>query len=194
MSFNIAFAKMQGNEGGYANNKADLGGETYAGISRKYHPNWSGWAIVDQVKKQNKTASAINKALAQSANMKLAIKEFYFEQYWKAPGFDKVDSVNELIAEKLFDIGVHLNPQRPCKWLQEAINILNRNQQKYPNITVDGKIGNKTIEALKKCLGCNPVERILTVIKVYQGSHYVSRMQEKPDQQVFVGWIDRIGL
>ena len=51
MSFDNAFAHTQTNEGGYANNKADLGGETYAGISRKYHPKWSGWAIVDELKK-----------------------------------------------------------------------------------------------------------------------------------------------
>lgn len=194
MSFEKAFAKMSLNEGGYSNNKNDLGGETYNGISRKYHPNWSGWTIVDNVKKQNKTVLAINKALKASSGMKTAIKEFYYNEYWKTPGFDKVDAVNEAISEKLFDISVHLNPLRPCKWLQEALNILNRNQQKYPNITVDGKIGNKTIETLKKCLGCNPVSRILTVIKIYQGSHYVSRMQEKPDQQVFVGWIDRVEL
>ena len=194
MSFEKAFAKMSLNEGGYSNNKADLGGETYNGISRKYHPSWSGWAIVDQVKKQNKTASAINKALKSSASMKAAIKEFYYNEYWASPKFDKVDAINEQVAEKLFDISVHLNPLRPCKWFQEALNILNRNQQKYANITVDGKIGNKTLETFKKCLGCNPVSRILTVIKIYQGSHYVSRMQEKPDQQVFVGWIDRVEL
>lgn len=194
MSFDNAFAHTQTNEGGYANNKADLGGETYAGISRKYHPKWSGWAIVDELKKKYRTVTELNKALRASSMMKAAIKQFYLDNYWISPGFDKVDKVSAPIAEKLFDCGVHLNPQRPCKWLQEAINILNRNQQKYKNIVVDGKIGNNTINALVSCLKYNPVERVLTVIKIYQGSHYVSRMQEKPDQQVFVGWIDRVGL
>ena len=194
MSFDIAFAKMSLNEGGYSNNKADLGGETYNGISRKYHPKWSGWAIVDSLKTKYTSVASLNKALKASTKMKDSIKEFYFDNYWKAPKFDKVDEVNEAIAEKLFDTAVHLNPERPSKWLQEALNILNRNGQKYANITVDGKIGNKTIDALKKCLTCNPASRVLTVIKIYQGSHYVSRMQERPDQQVFVGWIDRVEM
>ena len=194
MSFDNAFKKMSANEGGYVNNKNDLGGETYNGIARKYHPKWAGWALVDKVKKTNKTPAAINKVLRASDEMKQHIKDFYYQQYWTSPGFDKVDAVSPAITEKLFDVSVHLNPLRPCKWLQEALNVLNRNQQKYKNIAVDGKIGAGTISALKASLKCNPVARILTVIKIYQGSHYVSRMQEKPSQQVFVGWFDRVEM
>ena len=49
------------NEGGYANNPSDNGGETYAGIARKFWPNWSGWAKIDAIKKQYGTnANTIN--------------------------------------------------------------------------------------------------------------------------------------
>jgi lysozyme family protein len=37
-----------GNEGGYANISSDKGAETYAGISRHFHPDWQGWPLVDQ--------------------------------------------------------------------------------------------------------------------------------------------------
>ena len=46
--FNSAFQITMGNEGGYANNPADSGGETYKGIAKNYWPNWEGWTAVDQ--------------------------------------------------------------------------------------------------------------------------------------------------
>ncbi|MDR1034997.1 MAG: hypothetical protein LBT40_00015 [Deltaproteobacteria bacterium] len=32
-------------EGGWANNPADSGGETFRGIARNFHKSWPGWAI-----------------------------------------------------------------------------------------------------------------------------------------------------
>ena len=34
-------------EGFYNNDPDDMGGETYRGVARNYHPQWEGWAIVD---------------------------------------------------------------------------------------------------------------------------------------------------
>src|ERR1035441_4044145 len=48
--FNAAHQQVMGNEGGYANNPADAGGETYKGIARKFWPQWCGWKYVDGVK------------------------------------------------------------------------------------------------------------------------------------------------
>ena len=45
--FQIAEAITGRNEGGYANNSADTGGETYAGIARNYWPKWQGWKYID---------------------------------------------------------------------------------------------------------------------------------------------------
>ena len=45
-------------EGGYVNDKDDRGGETYRGVSRRYHPNWSGWKIVDEYKQMQPTQSS----------------------------------------------------------------------------------------------------------------------------------------
>lgn len=41
--FNEAFAATSMDEGGYANHCNDNGGETYAGISRKFWPGRNGW-------------------------------------------------------------------------------------------------------------------------------------------------------
>ena len=37
-------------EGRYANLVGDTGGETYGGVSRNNHPDWSGWGLIDQAK------------------------------------------------------------------------------------------------------------------------------------------------
>lgn len=39
-----------GNEVGYANNPAGVGGKTYKGITSKYWSKWPGWKFVDGVK------------------------------------------------------------------------------------------------------------------------------------------------
>jgi len=45
--FNIAQPYVRADEGGYANVHGDKGGETYAGISRVFHPDWPGWSTID---------------------------------------------------------------------------------------------------------------------------------------------------
>ena len=47
--FRPAFEKMIHNEGGYVNHivAGDRGGQTYAGIARKFHPDWQGWNLID---------------------------------------------------------------------------------------------------------------------------------------------------
>lgn len=43
--FTPAFEEMIRNEGGYIlhNVAGDHGGDTYAGIARRFHPDWPGW-------------------------------------------------------------------------------------------------------------------------------------------------------
>ena len=48
--FEKAFINTMGYEGGYVYDPDDAGGETYKGISRRYHPSWPGWRIIDKVK------------------------------------------------------------------------------------------------------------------------------------------------
>ena len=44
--FKKAYDKTMGHEGGYVHDPDDAGGETYKGISRRYHPGWEGWKVV----------------------------------------------------------------------------------------------------------------------------------------------------
>ena len=48
--FKKALTETLRHEGGYVNDPKDPGGETYKGISRKNHPDWEGWNIIDEKK------------------------------------------------------------------------------------------------------------------------------------------------
>ena len=45
--FATAYAPLAGFEGGWCNVQGDSGGETYAGIARRYWPDWPGWKLID---------------------------------------------------------------------------------------------------------------------------------------------------
>jgi len=89
-------------EGGYVNDKADRGGETYRGISRKINPTWDGWPTIDEYKVSGslKRGDIIN-----NAKLKDSVANFYFEKYLRANHLDNLDSV--LVALVCFDFAVH---------------------------------------------------------------------------------------
>jgi lysozyme family protein len=51
--FEIAYGETELREGGYVNDPVDRGGETHRGVARKFHPDWSGWKIIDQIKQDH---------------------------------------------------------------------------------------------------------------------------------------------
>lgn len=51
--FNKIYPTIVKYEGFYANDPSDPGGETYSGVARRYNPNWAGWIIIDNYKKNH---------------------------------------------------------------------------------------------------------------------------------------------
>lgn len=193
MSFDNAYKKTSGNEGGYTNNAADKGGETFAGIARNYHPGWSGWTLIDSYKKKY-SGNGLNKALFADVTVMTKVKNFYRLNFWDKARLDRIDTLSPSIAEKMYDIGVNMGISRPAKWLQQGLNLLNKNGKVYANIAEDGAIGAKTISALESCIKTGSESRLLTILKILQGSFYIKRMTESPSQRIFIGWFDRVGM
>ena len=120
-------------------------------------------------------------------------KSWYFEDYWLKPGFGKIHKVNATIAEELFDSGVNLGTQRTLKWLQKALNALNRQGKDYPDLVDDGIVGDKTIYALQAYLdfrGKNGLIVILRCLNALQTARYfeVADNNERLED-FFFGWI-----
>jgi len=185
--FNIAFEITMGNEGPYDNDPDDVGGETYWGIARRYHPDWGGWKIIDEYKsKPNFPAN-----LKDAVGLKDSAKVLYKTMYWNIFLGDSIP--DQKIAEELFDTGVNMGNSEAIKFLQTSLNLLNRNQQNYPDIVVDGKFGPNTLNTLKKYLSWDKVDYLYKIMNILQGVHYINYMNQSPIQEKYCrGWLNRV--
>jgi len=183
--FNDSFENTIKWEGGYSNDEYDTGGETYMGISRVHHPDWSGWKIIDKNRSEG--------IGLDSHDILLSVKDFYRINYWNKIKGDKL--LDQKIADKVFDIAVNMGIGTSIKFLQTGLNILNRGQRNYQNIVVDGKIGNKTLEALKYYLRNDKNIHLLKIINILQGNKYIRIVQNNGTQQKFIrGWLKRVNI
>lgn len=188
--FDRAFSQTMKNEGGYSNRKADFGGETYKGISRRYHPNWVGWMAVDRHKADTELFPA---NLKSDEALQIDVRSFYRDKFWDAILGDSIE--NQFIADVMFDVAVHLSPHRAILFLQKALNCLNRNQISYPDIVEDGQFGPKTFGTLIVYLKSDPAFYVIRAINLLRGCHYLEQMRESPSQEEFArGWLSRLSI
>lgn len=179
-------------EGVYSNDPDDRGGETYRGISRRYHPSWEGWAIIDRLKAAGELDTA-----APKPELAEAVARFYRRTFWEPLLLDelleKIPAAAAVAAE-LFDTAVNLGTSRAATWLQVALNTLNRNQALYPDLVIDGNIGPKTLGA---CVMLAHRDRralalVVKLLDVQQGAHYLALMGRSLEQEKYArGWFDR---
>jgi lysozyme family protein len=120
-NFEAAFQATMRREGGFVlhNVQGDRGGQTYAGIARNFHPNWSGWAFVDR---------------GETPPTEL-VREFYKREFW-----DKLrcDDLPARTAAHIFDFGVNAG-------IRTAVRLA----QIVCGATPDGVIGPRTVAALQ---------------------------------------------
>lgn len=93
-SFDIAIEKILVNEGGYANDPSDPGGETNFGISKRAYPS------VD-IKGLTKDSA----------------KALYRRDYWQFDG-----CVDQAVATKLLDMSVNMGQRKAIQLLQIGLN------------------------------------------------------------------------
>lgn len=192
-NFEAAFNYTNKHEGLYSNHPNDRGGETYRGISREFHPNWFGWNLIDEHKNEldNHDTTKLNDRLKNDYNLNLAVKNFYRENYYLSY-WD--DLPVELVIE-LYDNAVNMGIKESVEFLQESLNLLNRNEVTYENLLVDGKYGKITHTAVKYYLRNDQIELLLKYINVLQGNHYINIMRKDETQEIFArGWFNRVEI
>lgn len=164
-----------GVEGGYANNPNDAGGETI-------------WGITVAVARANGYTGAMRDMPREEA------AAIYLRQYFIAPGFDKVSAQSEAVAEELFDTGVNMGVSVASRFLQRALNVLNRSHKTplYPDIAPDGRLGARSIEALGVFLrarGPDGEKVLLRMLNSLQGSKYIEITENRVQNEEFLyGW------
>ena len=160
-------------EGGYTNHPADRGGPTC-------------WGITEQVARAYGYIGEIE-AMPQSV-----ARTIYLDKYWTAPRFDEVAVVCPAVAEELLDTGVNMGTGTAAKFLQRALNVLNREGKLYPDIVVDGGVGRMTLAALGayiKARGKDGETVLLRALNAQQGVRYIDLAERRPSQEEFLhGW------
>lgn len=108
-------------EGGYklTNKRNDRGGMTYAGISRRMHPTWQGWAIIDQGKTPSKEM----------------VHDFYRKEFWNPIRGDEIENIS--IVTSIYDFAINV-----------GTGVAKRMAQRAAMVQDDGCFGPITLRAL----------------------------------------------
>jgi lysozyme family protein len=173
-------------EGGYVNDPDDTGGETYRGISRKYHPDIPMWARIDVIKETRRIND--NDVISE---LEEEVKSFYRENYW---GGIKGLWINyQELAVKLFDMSIHLGLSRTVRLLQEGLNIFNLFGILWQYIEEDGIFGEQTLDALTIADVKNRAIVLTKYLKCEQGHLYKKSIHDRTKNQKYAySWYSRI--
>jgi lysozyme family protein len=161
-------------EGGYSNNPADTGGETFKGVSRKNNPNWSGWVIIDAIKATN--PPSLNVALNQNGDLLQNIMSFYQVNYWDVIRTGDIN--DQQTANQVFDTAVNCGTGTAARFLQQAAGV-----------TADRIIGSVSIAAVNAANSQNLYDQFLS----YRKQYYLDIITRSPSQAQFEhSWFARL--
>lgn len=171
--FDVRIQQVIGKEGHYSNDPADRGGATTWGITEA-------------------TARAFGYHGDMRAMPRDMAIEIYRRRYWIAPSFDLIEAIDPPIALKLLDLGITSGPATGVKFLQRALNALNKEGQTYPDVAVDGGAGVITRAALKAFVGARGRDGrlvLLGMIAAQQSVYYLQIAETRPANERFeYGW------
>lgn len=197
MNFKKAYDLTIIREGGYSYHMRDLGGETWKGVSRRNWPQWEGWEIIDQSRKN--AGRYFPACLYYDAELEILTHQFYRNQFWDALNLDQIPDAE--ISSEIFDTAVNQGIRQSARYLQQALNMLNSNELHYPELKVDGSIGPKTLDAynqfmLTARMPSRTKERnikvLLKALNGLQFMRYVEIITNNEAQEVFFyGWVQR---
>lgn len=163
-----------GVEGGYVDHPADRGGPTR-------------WGITEKTARAHGYRGSMRDLPRETAQAILAV------DYWTAPRFDQVAELSEKIAIELCDTGVNMGPAVAARFLQRWLNVFNDQGRLYPDLSADGTIGPRTINALRQYLTARGREGesvLLTALNCSQGARYLDLAEQRPANERFIyGWV-----
>ena len=160
-------------EGAYSDHPSDKGGPTMYGVTEQVARSYGYHGDMQDLPRE--TAITI-----------------YTRRYWINPKLDQVASISEAIAEELLDTGINMGQGTAIKFLQRALNVLNKQTSQYPDISVDGGIGPMTLFVLKRYLtlrGKAGETVLLRMLNAQQSVRYIEIAERNPNQEDFMfGW------
>lgn len=148
---------------------------TFMGIYRKYHPNWKGWELVDVVLKETESIEEASEVLYYDSNIRRYVYDFYRKEFYSKMKLSHLKAQHT--ADELFIFGVNVGNKEAVKVAQTIVEV-----------TVDGIVGNHTIDALNKY----DVEEFSKIYDIYEMKYYSELIKRKPKYKIYAnGWKNR---
>ncbi len=172
-AFDEALKHTLGIEGDFSDDPSDSGGATK-------------WGITEAVARAFGYSGPMQNLSASLA------KSIYRQNYWDLLRLDPVAELSEGVATEMFDTAVNCGTGFAGKTLQRSLTVFNRNEKDYPDLVVDGLVGQMTITALRAFLdkrGLNGETVLLRALNSLQGARYINLAEKRPKDERFVyGW------
>jgi len=166
-------------EGGFVDHPSDKGGPTRYGITQGTARSWGYFGKIEELPRD--TAVAI-----------------YTDRFYLRPGINRIAVISPDVAAEVFDSGVNCGPGTAVIWLQKWLNGMNRQQKDYPDLLIDGNIGDTTARALAayiKKRGEKGVHVLVGALNCSQGAYYLEITKREANEDFLYGWIaNRINL
>lgn len=173
-SKDVIFDEILGKEGSYVNHPDDKGGPTK-------------WGITEKVARAHGYRGDMRDLTRGQA------LEMLEADYWFGPRFDQVATLSPDIAAELCDTGVNMGPTVASRMLQRWLNVFNQQGRLYPDMDTDGRIGPRTINALRAYLQKRGKDGELVLVKALnctQGDRYLELAEKREANESFVyGWM-----
>ena len=185
-NFDAALKRVLAYEVRYSNHPADRGGETYCGITRRFEAEWVGWERLEAMRNQPDFPECLARDLVLMGD----VREIYRAKYWLPIVGEGI--LDQEIAEEVFEAGVNVGVAQAVKWLQRALNALNRNLVLWPDLIEDGLIGGNTLMAIRRAVTSGRAGAVVKLQNAQQAMYYLEIMRRDPGQEVFaLGWLSR---
>jgi len=158
-----------------SNIPGDTGGETFAGITKKWFPEWPGWKLL------------LGKGGVEAATIKKFVQDFYQDMWNKL----RCDEMPGPIARVVFDTRILQGPHPAGYVLQRGMNIANNKEEFWDDLVEDGWVGDKTIAAVKQVDGYL-TQRVVQAMVLARAAMIYDLIAERPENEKFFGWVPRV--
>ncbi len=178
MLVDIEIKKVIDREGGYVDDPSDRGGKTKYGVTEAVAGKWGYTGDM------------------QDLPYEIAFK-IYKARYWDSLRLDDVVEESETLAELMFDFGVNSGVSKSGKTLQRCLNSMNYSGNLFgSDLVVDGAVGGKTLNALKRYSLVRGKEGLEILDGVFNGVRktYLLEITEnnKTQRKFSYGWQRRV--
>jgi lysozyme family protein len=116
--------------------------------------------------------------------------DIYSALYWDKVKADDLLALSPAVCEEVVDTGVNMGTGRAGKFLQRALNVLNKRSSLYRDLAVDGQVGAQTISALRAYVNDRDEMTLVKALNCMQGAYYITLAERREKDERFVyGWL-----